>query len=140
MFSCIFAICFFTKRKLVNLLFSQIISYLYSFKLLVLRRLLNGSVPNNTVAPLSLIIRLYCSQSLSNGITLSHLQAVVPFFQPQGRSASIMSILLSAKNLIASIHSPCIKLFGFTSPTDCKFFNSIIFIINSNLYWCYVLL
>ena len=33
---------------------------------------------DKTIAPLGFIILLYCSHNLSNGIILSHLQAVVP--------------------------------------------------------------
>jgi len=39
---------------------------------------LNGSLPNNTITPLSFIILLYSFQSLSNGIITSQAQAVVP--------------------------------------------------------------
>ncbi len=38
----------------------------------------NGSLPNSTIAPLSLITLLYCSHKGSNGIMLSHLHALTP--------------------------------------------------------------
>ena len=37
-----------------------------------------GSFPNKTIAPLSLIILFNCSHIGANGITLSHLQSVIP--------------------------------------------------------------
>src|SRR5574344_2830649 len=52
---------------------------LYILGLLITKAEVNGWLAVKTIAPLSLIILLYCPQSLSKGIITSHLQAVVPF-------------------------------------------------------------
>src|SRR5699024_4904366 len=86
--------------------FSQTQSYLYNFKLLNLKLLENGSAPVNTIAPLSLITRSYCSHKGSNGIIVSHLHAVVPY----GKSAKIISTEPSGISFINSKQSPCNNL------------------------------
>src|SRR5699024_4366411 len=76
--------------------------------------LANGWVAVNTIAPLSLITRSYCSHNKSNGIIVSHLHAVVPY----GKSASIISTEPSGISFINSKQSPCnnsISLKLFTS-------------------------
>src|SRR5574344_1987145 len=82
--------------KLLGVLFSNIHSYLNHFGLLITSALVNGCEPNNTIAPLSFIIRLYCAQSGSNGITESHFSEVVPY----GKSQIIQSTLLSGISFI----------------------------------------
>lgn len=99
--SCTFAICFFTKNILVGLSFSHTISYLKSLILLILKALLKGSLQNNTIAPLGLIILFNCSRIKSKGIIVSHLQAVVQY----GGSVIIASIDQSGINFIHSIQS-----------------------------------
>ena len=56
----------------------------------------NGCWLNKTIAPVGLIILLYCSHSGSKGITESHLQAVVPY----GKSQMMASTLPSGISLI----------------------------------------
>jgi hypothetical protein len=46
--------------------------------LLLTNKLVKGCEAVNTIAPFGFIILSYCSQSLSKGIIVSHLQAVVP--------------------------------------------------------------
>jgi len=77
-------------------------SYLNIFKLEYLSVVLNGSCPNNTIAPLGLINLLYCFQSCSKGIIVSHAQAVVPY----GKSHKIISIDPSGSVGIISRQSP----------------------------------
>ena len=57
------------------------------------------------MAPFGLTIRFNCSHMGSNGITESHLQAVVPY--SYGGSVSTISTELSAIRLISSRQSPC---------------------------------
>ena len=64
--------------KKLNGAFSHTQSYSYCLMLLIRKELLNGSLPNNAIAPLGLIIRFNSFHIGSKGITLSHLQAVVP--------------------------------------------------------------
>lgn len=61
----------------------------------------NGCWLNKTIAPIGLIILLYCSHSGSKGMTESHLQAVVPY----GKSQQIMSTLWSGMRFIPSKQS-----------------------------------
>ena len=68
----------FASAKLLPLFLIQIHSYRNIFGLLITKALVNGCEAVRTIAPLSLISRLYCFQRGSNGITVSHLQAVVP--------------------------------------------------------------
>ena len=63
--------------------FFQIQSYRYIFLLESLNSLEKGSLPNNAMQPCSLMIRLYCFHSLSNGSTTSHLFAVIPYGRSQ---------------------------------------------------------
>src|SRR3990167_7772644 len=104
MFSCILNCCLFAKKKFVALCFSHIHSYLNILILLITKALVKGWLAVKTIAPLSLIILLYCSQSGSKGMMVSHLQAVVPY--SQGRSAKIISTDLSAIFCISSRQSP----------------------------------
>lgn len=60
------------------------------------------------IIPLSFIILSYCSHNGSNGIIVSHLQAVVPY----GKSQRIISIDLSGMCFITSRQSPKYMLFG----------------------------
>src|SRR5699024_9026608 len=83
--------------------FSHIHSYLNNLGLLIISALVNGCAAVNTIAPLPLIIRSYCSHNGSNGITESHLQAVVPY----GKSASIISTDPSGISFMTSRQSPC---------------------------------
>ena len=61
----------------------------------------NGCWLNKTIAPVGLIILLYCSHSGSKGMTESHLQAVVPY----GKSQIIASTLLSWMRFIPTKQS-----------------------------------
>ncbi len=90
--------CFFTRHIFEGLSFSHIQSYLYILILLILKALLKGSLPNNTIAPFGLIILFSCSHIKSNGITWSQRQAVDQY----GGSVMIQSILPSG---ILFIHS-----------------------------------
>src|SRR5574344_681323 len=98
--------------KLLGVLFSNIHSYLNHFGLLITSALVNGCEPNNTIAPLSFIIRLYCAQSGSNGITVSHLRSVVPY----GGSVSTKSTEPSGISFISSKQSPLCKSICNPSP------------------------
>src|SRR5574344_948406 len=108
MFSVSLIGCIFALHIPLGIFLSQIQSYLYIFKLLILNLLEKGSLPNNTIAPLSFIMRLYCSHNGSKGIITSHLQSVVPY----GKSHRIMSIDFDSMYFIASKQSAWIKLFG----------------------------
>ena len=78
MFSWIFKGSFLAVKNPVPLFFHHTHSYLNILILLITNALVNGCEAVRTIAPLSLIILLYCSQSGSKGIIVSHLQAVVP--------------------------------------------------------------
>src|SRR5699024_9284616 len=69
--------------------------------------LANGWVAVNTIAPLSLIIRSYCSHNKSNGIIVSHLHAIVPY----GKSHKIISTLPSGIRFMPSKQSSLYILF-----------------------------
>src|SRR5699024_4794979 len=83
---------------------SQVIRYLKFSILLHISRDVKGSSANNTTTPFGFMIRAYSAHNGSNGITVSHLHAVVPY----GKSASIISTEPSAIRFISSIVSPCI--------------------------------
>src|SRR5574344_536567 len=102
MFSVILICCNFANNGFPPFFLSHTQSYLYCLILLILKALEKGSLPNNTIAPRSLIILLYCSHNGSNGITTSHLHCVVPY----GKSQRIISILLSGISFIFSKQSP----------------------------------
>jgi len=87
--------------------FCHIHSYLNNLRFLITNALVKGWLPNSTIAPLSLIILSYCSQSGSNAITISHLHLVVPY----GKSHNIISILLSSMYFIPSKQSMLYILF-----------------------------
>src|SRR5699024_2743760 len=76
--SCLFIGFSFALTKPTALFLIHTQSYLNHSRLLIRSLLENGSLPNNTTAPFFFITLLYCSHSGSNGITLSHLHAVVP--------------------------------------------------------------
>ena len=84
-------------------LFFQYQLYLYSLKLLCISFVVNGCDANNMIAPLSLMILLYCFQSGTSGIILSHSQYVIP----NGKSHKTISTLLSGIVCISSKQSPC---------------------------------
>src|SRR5699024_7373089 len=75
---------------------------------LIISVLVNGWLAVNTIAPLSLITRLYCSHNGSKGIIVSHEHAVVPY----GRSHNIISIEPSGISFIISKQSPWCILFN----------------------------
>jgi len=102
MFSCFLSGLLFANWNQVEFVFSHIQSYLYCFILLIRRAELKGSLPNSTIAPLGFIILFSCSHIDSKGITVSHLQAVVPY----GGSVIIQSILPSGILFIISRQSP----------------------------------
>src|SRR5699024_9975183 len=83
-------------------------SYLNQLILLIISVLVNGWLAVNTIAPLSLITRLYCSHNGSKGIIVSHEHAVVPY----GRSHNIISIEQSGISFIISKQSPWCILFN----------------------------
>src|SRR5699024_7949696 len=95
-------------KKFVWLSFSHNQSYLYSFSLLFLSPLLNGSCPVNTIAPLSFITLSYCSHNGSKGMIVSHEHAVVSY----GKSHKIMSTDLSGIRFIPSRQSSLYILFN----------------------------
>src|SRR5699024_5120851 len=109
MFSCDFNGCFFANAPLEVLTLSHTNSYLNNFVLLITNALVNGWLAVSTIAPLSLIIRLYCSHNGSNGIIVSHAHAVVPY----GKSHNIMSTLPSGMRFIHSKQSSLYIRFSF---------------------------
>ena len=87
--------------------------------------LVNGCFAVNTIAPLSFIILLYCSQSGSNGIIVSHLHAVVPtvnriisyqYFCP------VFISLLPGNRLILLYFSFFFTFYPFIHVVFCNFF------------------
>jgi hypothetical protein len=70
--------------------------------LLAISAVVNGWLAVNTMAAFRFAILRYCAHSGSNGITVSHLQAVVPY----GKSHKIMSTLASGNCAITSRQSP----------------------------------
>lgn len=101
--------CIFDSRGLPPFFLSQTQQYLNIFILLAINVVVNGWLAVKTMAAFFLAMRRYCSHIGSNGITLSHLQAVVPY----GRSQRIISIDLSGISFISSKQSPCISsIFG----------------------------
>ena len=95
--------CFFAKRGFTPCGFSHIQSYLKCLILLIRKAEENGSLPKIQIAPFGLIMRFSCSHIGSNGIILSHLQAVVPY----GGSVSTKSTEPSGMFFINSRQSPC---------------------------------
>lgn len=75
----VFQRCIFCTHKICCFLFFPYPLVFEIFNIATTSILVKGWLPNNTIAPFFLIMRLYCSQSLSSGIIISHLQAVVPF-------------------------------------------------------------
>src|SRR5690606_16652864 len=99
--------CAFIGRTLhracpVALDFSHIHSYLKSRMLLAINDVVNSWLAVNTMAALRFATLRYCAHSGSNGITVSHLQAVVPY----GRSHRIISTDASDSPAITSRQSP----------------------------------
>src|SRR5699024_9053200 len=78
------------------------------FGLLITKALVKGWVAVNTIAPLSLIIRSYCSHNGLKGMMSSHLHFVVPY----GKSHKIISIEPSGISFIISKQSPWCILFN----------------------------
>lgn len=101
-------ICFWLACiPLPDLFFNHINSSLKLLILLFINFAVNGWLPNKTIAQLFFIILLYCSHSGSNGMMLSHWQAVVPY----GKSQSIISTDLSEISFIKSRQSPLYNLY-----------------------------
>src|SRR5699024_75085 len=74
-----------------------------------IKAVVNGWLDVSTIAPLSLITRLYSAHNGSNGIIVSHEHAVVPY----GKSHKIMSTDLSGICFIPSRQSSLYILFSF---------------------------
>src|SRR5699024_3042679 len=91
---------------------SHINSYLNKSKLLSINFVVNGWLDVSTIAPLSFIIRSYCSHNGSNVITESHLFCVVPY----GKSHNIISTLPSGIRFIPSKQSSLYILFSSMLP------------------------
>src|SRR5699024_2868265 len=108
MFSCDFNGCFFANAPLEVLTLSHTNSYLNNFVLLITNALVNGWLAVSTIAPLSFITRSYSAHNGSNGMIVSHLQAVVPY----GKSHNIISIEPSGISFIISKQSPWCILFN----------------------------
>ena len=102
-FSVFFNGLHFAFIKPSTVFFSHIQSYLKCLILLILKAEEKGSLPKRQIAPFCLIMRFNCSHIGSNGITLSHLQAVVPY----GGSVSTKSTEPSGMFFINSRQSPC---------------------------------
>src|SRR5699024_1139493 len=92
----------------LGLLLIQYQQYLKSLKLLSISLVVNGWLAVSTIAPLSFITRSYSAHNGSNGMIVSHLQAVVPY----GKSHNIISIEPSGISFIISKQSPWCILFN----------------------------
>src|SRR5699024_8198335 len=103
--SCLIIGLYFAIWKPLGFTLSHTHEYLNHFGLLITNALVNGWFAVNTIAPLSLITRSYCSHKGSKGIIVSHLHAVVPY----GKSAKIISTEPSGISFINSKQSPCIS-------------------------------
>src|SRR5699024_4595826 len=99
--SCLIIGLYFAIWKPLGFTLSHTHEYLNHFGLLITNALVNGWLAVNTIAPLSFIIRSYCSHNGSKGIIVSHEQAVVPY----GKSHNIISTLLSGIRFIPSKQS-----------------------------------
>src|SRR5699024_6300143 len=89
--------------------------YLKSLKLLSISLVVNGWLAVSTIAPLSFITRSYSAHNGSNGMIVSHLQAVVPY----GKSHNIISIEPSGISFIISKQSPWCILFNSSTTHLC---------------------
>src|SRR5699024_11252606 len=92
----------------LGLCLSHTKQYLNNLLLLFINDVVKGCEAVKTIAPLSLITLSYCSHNGSNGIIVSHLQAVVPY----GKSHKIMSTDLSGIRFIPSRQSSLYILFN----------------------------
>lgn len=88
--SCFLSGIYFAVNGLPHLLFFQTISYLNNFSLLRAKLKTKSPVPNKTMFPFGANIRSYSFQSCSNGKTLSHLLAVVPYGKSTRKNPNII--------------------------------------------------
>lgn len=81
--SCCLIGIFLALRKPLGSTLSHIRSYRNSFRLLLIKSVVNGCAENNAIHPLSLMILSYSSHNSTKGRIVSHLFRVVPY----GRSS-----------------------------------------------------
>src|SRR5699024_5251329 len=99
----------------VSLVLTNVHEYLNIFGLIITNALVNGWLAVSTIAPLSFITRSYSAHNGSNGMIVSHLQAVVPY----GKSHNIISIEPSGISFIISKQSPWCILFNSSTTHLC---------------------
>ena len=109
--------CFFALNTLKGRVFNHVSFCLYSERLLIISNDVKGSPANKTIGAFGLHTRWYCSHRGSNGMIMSHLQAVVPY----GKSHITQSTLPSGIRFIPSRQSSLYIL--FSSIMLCYFVN-----------------
>ena len=100
--------CFFALNTLKGRVFNHVSFCLYSERLLIISNDVKGSPANKTIGAFGLHTRWYCSHRGSNGMIMSHLQAVVPY----GKSQMMQSTLPFGILFIPSRQSSLYILFN----------------------------